>query len=81
MAKTLFIPVEGTIPLAWMAEVSHRCLRIPGRPLLTRHAVCVLSRNQEYPIGRARQDFGFSPPVSFDEGLARTITWLKQELG
>lgn len=47
--------------------------RLPGRPVLTRHAVYLLSRDQEYPTANARRDFGFSPSVSFEEGMRRTL--------
>ncbi len=73
-----WIDIPSTIawPLAFAMEAPHRYLRIPGRPLLTRHAVRLLSRNQEFPTGRARHDFGFRPEVSFAEGVARTLAWL-----
>lgn len=63
--------------LARASELTYRALRISTRPLLTRHAVYLLSRNQEYPITRARQEFGFAPKVSFEEGIKRTVEWLK----
>jgi nucleoside-diphosphate-sugar epimerase len=73
------IPSAVAFPLAFAMEAARRCL--PGRPLLTRHAVRLLSRNQEFPIESARRDFGFRPEVSFEEGMARTIAWLKGKSG
>ena len=58
-------------------EGAWKYLPLPGRPLLTRHAVLLLSRDQEYPIGRAQRDFGFQPAISFAEGMARTIAWAR----
>jgi nucleoside-diphosphate-sugar epimerase len=49
---------------------------LPGRPMLTRHAVYLLSRSQEFPIAKARRDFAYAPRVSFEEGVARTVAWL-----
>jgi nucleoside-diphosphate-sugar epimerase len=66
------IPAAAALPLARVLEA------LPGKPLLTRHAVYLLSRNQEYPTARARADFGFAPEISFEEGMARTIEWLKR---
>ena len=40
-------------------------------------AAYLLSRSQEYPIERARREFGLAPAVSFEEGTKRTIQWLK----
>lgn len=65
------IPVALAFPLARVFEL------IPGRPMLTRHAVYLLSRSQEFPIGKARRDFNYQPVVPFDEGVARTVAWLK----
>jgi len=71
------LPSAIAYPLALALEAPHRFARMPGRPLLTRHAVLLLSRDQEYPIARARRDFGFSPKVSFEDGVARTVAWLR----
>lgn len=73
------LPAAIAFMLARALEFPHRRLRVPGRPLLTRHAVYLLSRNQEYPAERARREFGFSPRISFEEGMERTVSWLKRE--
>lgn len=75
------LPSGGARALAWAMEAPHRFLRIPGRPLLTRHAVCLLARDQEYPNERARRELGFRAAVGFDEGMARTISWLHGQVG
>jgi nucleoside-diphosphate-sugar epimerase len=77
---SVHIPAALAFPLARGFESTHRLLRLPGRPLLTRHAVYLLSRNQEYPVESARRDFGFSPAVSFDDGVAWTVNWLRSEV-
>jgi nucleoside-diphosphate-sugar epimerase len=71
------LPRAGAFALALLMEAPHRCLRLPGRPLLTRHAVSLLSRDQEFTAGRARRELGWAPAVSFEEGLRRSIEWLK----
>ncbi len=62
--------------LARTFEAPHRILRLPGRPLLTRHAVLLLGRNQEFPAAKAKDDFGFQPTVSLEEGIRRSVAWL-----
>ena len=64
---------------AYAMEAPFRALPLPGRPLLTRHAVYLLGRDQEFPATRARQEFGFAPQVTFEEGIARSVAWLKRE--
>ena len=63
--------------LAGIFEGIHKLLHLPGRPLLTRHATYLLGVDQEFPIDKARKDFGFSPAVSLDEGIARSVAWLR----
>ncbi len=73
----LNLPSSVALPLARAMELMHGALRLPGRPLLTRHAVLLFARNQEYRADAARRDFGFAPAVSFEEGVARTVEWLQ----
>ena len=63
--------------VAHAMETAYQYLPLPGRPLLTRHAVLLLSRDQEYPTGRAQRDFGLAPAISFEEGMARSIAWAR----
>lgn len=87
---TLFADQLGTKPpwinlsfhtalfMARTMETPHRYLGLPGRPLLTKHAVQLLGRNQEFPIAKARSSFGFAPSVSLEEGIRRSVTWLRE---
>jgi nucleoside-diphosphate-sugar epimerase len=72
------MPAPVAFALANVMEAPHRWLRIPGRPLLTRHAVYLLCRDQEYPIEKAKREFRFAPKISYEEGMARMIEWLKR---
>jgi nucleoside-diphosphate-sugar epimerase len=67
--------------LARALEFPHGSLKIPGRPLLTRHAVYLLGKDQEFPIEKAKKDFNFTPKVSFPEGIERSVAWLKSSSG
>jgi nucleoside-diphosphate-sugar epimerase len=70
------LPVAAAFGLARVMEAPHRWLGVPGRPLLTRHAALLLGRDQEFPIERARREFGFSPAVGFEEGMRRSVEWV-----
>ncbi len=72
------LPYRIAMAIAGVMETPYRWLKnLPGRPLLTRHAVFLLGRDQEFASGKARGDFGFAPRVSFEEGVARSVAWLK----
>lgn len=72
----LQLPFSVAMTLARAMEAPYR-LKLPGRPLLTQHAVYLLGRDQEFPATRARQDFAFAPAVSFAEGIERSVAWLR----
>ena len=71
------LPFQTAMTLARTLETAHGCLRLAGRPLLTRHAIYLLARNQEFPIAKAKSTFGFSPDISLEEGIRRSVAWLK----
>ncbi len=67
----------AAMTLARLMEAPHRYLRVPGRPLLTRHGVYLLGVDQEFPIAKARRLLGFEPKVGLREGISRSARWLK----
>lgn len=74
------IPLGASMALATVMETPHRWIKaLPGRPMLTRHAVYLLGRDQEYPSEKAHADFGFAPQVSFQEGIARSVAWVRNQ--
>jgi len=79
--KAMNIPAPLAYGLAGTMECVYAALRIKQRPLLTRHAVHLLSRDQCFVVNKARCDLGFESWVSFEEGMARTRAWLASEEG
>lgn len=71
------LPFPVAMLLARVMEAPHRYLKVPGRPLLTRHGVYLLGVNQEFPIAKAKQSFDFVPRIGLEEGIARSVRWLK----
>ena len=74
----LNLPYAAAAGLARAMELPWNLL--PGlgsRPLLTRHAVVLLGRDQEFPTAKAKRDFGFAPTVSLREGIRRSANWLR----
>ncbi len=76
-APWINLPFGVALGLAAAMEAPHRYLRVPGRPLLTRHAVYLLGRDQEFPSRNAQTVFGYAPRVSLEEGVARSAAWLE----
>ncbi len=61
--------------LAAILEAPHRW-GLLGKPLLTRHAVYLLGRSQEFSAAKARAELGWAPGVGVEEGIARSVRWL-----
>ncbi len=70
------LPFQSAMSLARTLEAAHRLLHLGGRPLLTRHAVYLLGRNQDFPIAKAARHFGFQPAISLEQGIERSVAWL-----
>ncbi len=71
----------AALQLARTMELAYRMARAERRPLLTRHAVLILTRPQDYPIEETQKDLGFRPIVGLAGGIRRTIEWLQSRDG
>jgi nucleoside-diphosphate-sugar epimerase len=74
-------PEPLALAIAGSLEAAHGLLRIRSRPMLTRHAVYLLSRDQGYDISAIERDAGFKPEVGVLEGIERTLRWLRSAEG
>ena len=66
-APWLQLPFGAAMRMAGAMEL------LPGRPLLTKHAVFLLGRDQQYLTGKARAELNWAPLVGLAEGVARSI--------
>lgn len=73
------IPTPVAIQLAWMSEIMARLVGKREPPSLTRYGVYIVSNRGDFDCTRARQELGWQPRVTFEEGLARTVEWYKSE--
>ncbi|PRP98274.1 3 beta-hydroxysteroid dehydrogenase/Delta 5--_4-isomerase [Enhygromyxa salina] len=77
-------PVTKTISVAkaraaaTVIEGLWRLLGIKAEPPLTRFVVSQLSTAHWYDISAARRDLGYAPKVSYDEGMERLRTWVRE---
>ena len=72
------LPFSAAMSMARTMEAAYGSLGLRARPLLTRHAVYLLARSQEFPIQKAASEFGFSPKISVEEGIRRSVAWLRE---
>ncbi len=78
-------PVNGSISylaayrLGWFLEGLYRLLRLSGEPRMTRFVAEQLAKSHYFSIERARRDLGYRPRVTTEEGLRRTVAWLRKK--
>jgi nucleoside-diphosphate-sugar epimerase len=56
-----------------------RTTRLNTRPLLSRQAVHVLGKNQDFSNRKARELLGWEPRIDYAAGLEATLAWLQTE--
>jgi nucleoside-diphosphate-sugar epimerase len=77
------IPYAPAYAIAFSLEHGYRLLRtttrLTARPLLSRQAVHVLGRDQDFSNRKAREVLGWEPRVSYAAGLEATLAWLRED--
>jgi ornithine--oxo-acid transaminase len=56
----------------------HRVTNLTTQPLLSRQAVHVLGRDQDFSNRKAREVLGWEPRVDYPSGLSATVQWLRE---
>jgi nucleoside-diphosphate-sugar epimerase len=69
-APTRSVPTRVARAIAATSEAAWRSLPLPGRPPLTRLTVWVSGLETTIDITRAREELGYAPVKTIDEGLA-----------
>jgi nucleoside-diphosphate-sugar epimerase len=54
-----------------------RTVRLSTPPLLSRQAVHVMGRDQDFSNRKARELLGWEPRVDYESGLKATLSWLR----
>jgi acetylornithine/succinyldiaminopimelate/putrescine aminotransferase/nucleoside-diphosphate-sugar epimerase len=77
------VPYWAASGVGFSLEHGYRLLRrttgLSAPPLLSRQAVQVLGRNQDFSNRRAREALGWEPRVDYSTGLRETVAWLRAE--
>jgi nucleoside-diphosphate-sugar epimerase len=77
------LPYSIANAIGFSFEHGYRALRrtthLRTPPLLSRQAVQVLGRNQDFSNRKARELLGWQPLIDYPTGLEATIAWLLAE--
>ena len=68
---TRSIPPQLAFTVGCICEGLWTLLRLPGEPPMTRFVAHELASSHWFDISAARNDFGYNPEISIDEGLLR----------
>jgi len=60
-----------------LLETIYKLLKLKGEPRMTRFVARELSTAHWFDLSAARNDFGYNPDVSFNEGMERLRAWLE----
>ncbi len=71
------ISASAAYKVGAVLEAIYRVLGLKGEPPMTRFLAAQLSTHHYFDITRARQDFGYNPSVSTEEGMRRLGAELK----
>lgn len=68
----------------WLAKtaayLSEKIFPLIGKePLITRPRIDMMTKNNPISFEKARKILGYSPKISFMEGIDKTIDWMKQD--
>jgi nucleoside-diphosphate-sugar epimerase len=69
------LPLSVGLGLASTLEWVANTFQGGKEPILTRYAVGLLAKSQTLDITAAREQLGYVPKVSIDEGLAHFVAW------
>jgi nucleoside-diphosphate-sugar epimerase len=64
------LPAWAAAPLARVCETAWKALPLPGEPPMTRFRSWILTQECTIEIGKAREQLGYAPIVSHEQGLA-----------
>jgi nucleoside-diphosphate-sugar epimerase len=77
------LPYWAASTVGFSLEHAYRLLRntmhVSAPPLLSRQAVHVMGRDQDFSNRKARELLGWEPRVDYATGLKTTLAWLRYE--
>lgn len=75
------IPGPIAVGAAAVMETIARARRSTTRPLLTRHLVYTMIRDQCYSVDKAKRELWFAPKTGVEQGLRLSVDWLQSPEG
>ena len=74
------IPRPLAVFVAYLLEGIYKLFGIQKRPLITREALNLVGSDNRIPMDRVKNELGYTPQVSYAEGLKRIKEYIDKEL-
>lgn len=74
------VPFRVAYGVGFVLECIGHLLRAKKPPMVTRYAVWLMGRRCFFETAKIREQLGWQPSVSYEEGLPMTVQWYLQEI-
>ncbi len=72
------VPYKVAYSAAFLMECFGHMFKRKTPPMVTRYAVWLMGRDTFFSAEKARQELGWKPTVTYEEGIPATIRWYEQ---
>ena len=76
---TRHVPYKIAYNVAFLLEIIGHLFHLKKPPMVTRYAVWLMGRRCFFSAEKARQQLGWKSTVSYEEGVKKTIAWLREQ--
>ncbi len=73
------IPYSVAYNMAFFLECLGHAFKFKKPPMVTRYAVWLMGRRCFFSAEKARRELGWKSTVSYEEGVKKTIAWLREQ--
>lgn len=73
------VPYRVAYNVAFALEILGHSFRWKNPPMITRYAVWLMGRRCYFSAEKARRDLGWKSTVSYEEGVRKTVDWLRTQ--
>lgn len=76
---TKHVPYKVAYNVAFLLEIIGHAFNLKKPPMVTRYAVWLMGRRCFFSAEKARRELGWQSTVSYEEGVKKTIAWLREQ--
>lgn len=73
------VPYKVAYNVAFLLEIIGHAFKLKKPPMVTRYAVWLMGRRCYFSAEKARRELGWISTVSYEEGVKKTIAWLREQ--